>query len=193
MSRMKTVLIEMCSFVRGFNTMYARTHSPAWTATAIHGFNSIVLFWRRPTTLKPRLQQLPQWNPTRLMDRTKKYGWMSPTLTWFNPPPSTFTCGSLKDVVYRRRRPTLGTLREETEMSCAAIVVDMLAAVVRALTGRTEKCLQANYGHFEHLFHVQHVSKTINICVHQILFTNKLFKQIFCMMRSFVTCTHRKT
>jgi hypothetical protein len=44
--------------------------------------------------------------------------------------------------------PTLETLREEIETSCAATAVDTLATVARELVCRTQKCLhlQANDG-----------------------------------------------
>jgi hypothetical protein len=40
---------------------------------------------------------------------------------------------SLKDVVYCKKPPTLQMLREEIEMSCAAILVDTLATAAHAL------------------------------------------------------------
>jgi hypothetical protein len=49
--------------------------------------------------------------------------------------------GSLKEVVCRRKPPTLETLWEETEKSCAIIPLDTLATVSRAILLRTEKCL----------------------------------------------------
>jgi hypothetical protein len=60
--------------------------------------------------------------------------------------------GSLKDVVYLRKQLTLETLQEEIETSCASIPVDTLATGAHALVCWIQKCLQANGGHFEHLF-----------------------------------------
>jgi hypothetical protein len=72
----------------------------------------------------------------------------SPYLT----PLDFYLWGSLKDVVYCRKRPTLEMLREEAETACASIPVDTLATDAHALVLWTQKCLQANGGHFEHLF-----------------------------------------
>lgn len=58
----------------------------------------------------------------------------------------------LKDMRYHRKPPTLETLLEKTETSLATIPVDTFATVVHELVDRTHKCLQANGGHFEHLF-----------------------------------------
>jgi hypothetical protein len=46
--------------------------------------------------------------------------------------PAFLLVGSLKDVVYHRKLPTLETLQEEIEM-CADISVDTLAMVAHAL------------------------------------------------------------
>jgi hypothetical protein len=96
-----------------------------------------------------------------------EYPSSSPNLT---PPPLEFYLwGSLKDVPYRRKPPTLEPLREEIERSCAAIPLDTSATVPRAPVRLTQKCLQANGGHFEHLFYFN------PSCVYQISITNKLF------------------
>jgi hypothetical protein len=58
----------------------------------------------------------------------------------------------LKDVAFRRKLQTFERLWEEIEPSCAAIPVDTLATVARALVRRTQKCLQANGGHIEQFF-----------------------------------------
>jgi hypothetical protein len=76
---------------------------------------------------------------------------VSHTLAWFNPLHS-YLWRSLKDVVYQRKPQTLKTLREEIETSRAAIPVDTLATVASALVRQIQVCLQANGGHFEHLF-----------------------------------------
>jgi len=54
-------------------------------------------------------------------------------------------------VLYRRKLTTLAVLREEIETACAAIHVDSLVIVARAVVGRNQKCLDANGNHFEHL------------------------------------------
>jgi hypothetical protein len=59
--------------------------------------------------------------------------------------------GTLKNVVYHRKPATLVALREEIEMSCAAITVDTLVNVARAVVRRNQKCLDANGSHYEHL------------------------------------------
>jgi hypothetical protein len=53
----------------------------------------------------------------------------------------TFTCGG----PWSRKPPTLATLREK--LKCRVL----LATVPPALSRRTQKCLQSNGGHFEHL------------------------------------------
>jgi hypothetical protein len=65
-------------------------------------------------------------------------------LTLFNP---------LKFRVYRRKLSILEVLREEIVAPFAGIPVDILATVPRALVRRTQKCLQANGGYYEYLFH----------------------------------------
>jgi hypothetical protein len=70
----------------------------------------------------------------------------SPDLT----PLDFYLWGTLKDMVYRRKPATLATLREEIEMSCAAITVDILVNVARSVVRRTQMCLDANCEHIEH-------------------------------------------
>jgi hypothetical protein len=57
---------------------------------------------------------------------------------------------TLNDMVYLRQPATLAALREEIEMSCAAITVDTLVNVARSVVRRTQMCLDANGEHFEH-------------------------------------------
>ncbi|KDR10798.1 hypothetical protein L798_14924 [Zootermopsis nevadensis] len=71
----------------------------------------------------------------------------SPDLT----PLNFYLWGTIKDVVYRRKPATAAALREEIEMSCAAIPADTLANVARAVVRRNQKCLDTNGDHFEHL------------------------------------------
>jgi hypothetical protein len=90
----------------------------------------------RTTTPPRRCQNLPQWSPTWLIDKTKGQYPVSPTLTWFNPP-DFYLWGSLKDVVYCIKPPTLKTLWEEIGTSCASNPVDILTTAARALVHRT--------------------------------------------------------
>jgi hypothetical protein len=59
---------------------------------------------------------------------------------------------SLEDMAYHRKPPTLETLREEIETPCAALPLDTLATAACALTRWTQNSLQADSGHFEHMF-----------------------------------------
>jgi hypothetical protein len=88
---------------------------------------------------------LAQWIGRR---GSVEYPPRSPDLTTLD----FYLWGSLKGVAYRRKSPTLETLREEIEKSSGTIPVDTLATVARPLVRRNQKCLQANDGHFEHLF-----------------------------------------
>jgi hypothetical protein len=63
--------------------------------------------------------------------------------------------GSLKDDVYRRKPATLDDLRENIAMSCAAITLDTLQNIVHAAVRRLRQCLDADGGHFEHLYWIQ--------------------------------------
>jgi hypothetical protein len=71
-------------------------------------------------------------------EESAEYPPLSPHLTSLD----FYLWGSLKDLVRRRKPPTL-------ETSSAAIPVDTLATLARALVRRAQKCLQANGGHFE--------------------------------------------
>lgn len=71
----------------------------------------------------------------------------SPDLT----PLDFYLWGHLKNVVYRRRPATLAALREEIEAACAAIAEDTFANVTRTVVERTQKCIDADGEHFEHL------------------------------------------
>jgi hypothetical protein len=84
-------------------------------------------------------------------------------------------------VVYRRKSQTLETVREESGISCAAIPVDTLATVARALVHRNQKRLQANGGRFQHVF--QFSMCCILFRGYQIWIMNKLFQQIFCALK----------
>jgi hypothetical protein len=96
---------------------------------------------------------------------------------------SFYLWGSLKDVVYCRKSLTLETLWEEIEMSCAAIPVDTLSMVACALVYQKKKCLQADGGHFEHLFRFNTCRSHLTFCVYQIWIINTLLMQIFCTLR----------
>jgi hypothetical protein len=54
-------------------------------------------------------------------------------------------------MVYRRKLAKLAVLLEEIEMACAAIHVDTLVNVAQAAVCRSQKCLDADGNHFEHL------------------------------------------
>jgi hypothetical protein len=71
----------------------------------------------------------------------------------------------MKDVIYRSKPTTLGALEEETEKSCADIPVANLATVTSAPVRRTQKCLQANGGRFEHLLQFNMCRSNPFICV----------------------------
>jgi hypothetical protein len=86
-----------------------------------------------------------QWRGQR---GSAEYPPHSPNLTPFN----FYSCRSLKDVVFHRKLPTPETLQEEIGKSCAVIRVDILTMALRAVVHPTQKCLQANDGHFAHLF-----------------------------------------
>ncbi|PSN45416.1 hypothetical protein C0J52_20841 [Blattella germanica] len=58
--------------------------------------------------------------------------------------------GRLKNVVYRRPT-TLAVLREEIEAACAAIAEDTFANVTRTVVECTQKCIDADGEHFEHM------------------------------------------
>jgi hypothetical protein len=64
--------------------------------------------------------------------------------------------------------------------------VNPLATVAHALVRRTQNCLQANGGHFQYLFWVERVAAT-PCCVYPIQVTDKLFKQLFKLVRWIVS------
>ncbi|PNF29413.1 hypothetical protein B7P43_G07048 [Cryptotermes secundus] len=72
---------------------------------------------------------------------------------WFPDltPLDFYLWGTLKDEVYRQKPATLNTLQETIEVSCAAIKLDTLTAIVRSAVWRHQRCLAADGGHFEHV------------------------------------------
>jgi hypothetical protein len=83
--------------------------------------------------------------PPYHFDQTLPGQWIGRTSRVEYPPRSSdlnpfdfYLSGSLNDVVYCRKPPTLETLREETETSSGAIPVGTLTTVGRALVRRTQ-------------------------------------------------------
>jgi hypothetical protein len=77
-------------------------------------------------------------------------------------------------VKYRRKPSTPETLREEIEISCAAIPVDALArlgSVYKKMMGTLKTCSGSIY------------VAAVPLCVYQIWIANKLFKQIYCTLK----------
>jgi hypothetical protein len=98
------------------------------------------------------------------------------------PPLDFYLWRSLKDVIYRRKPPTLVRLREEIETSSGASPVDTLTAVARALVLPTQKCLKLMVGTLN-TYSLSTCVAANPFCVNQIWNTNKLFKQILCNLK----------